>query len=181
MRMEIDPVPKASKKDRVKTLGKLVRVMIWDGVYISPSITTHNNELEARLGALVNKYGVGQTVGVAAAGFVARSVALGLPCSIMNLPDSRSVGVTISYIQRPEFWPKETDSFGKTLAGGCFLVHLETGECEYWGGDGLYPGEELNPGIPRKVSLREVTFGEGNDPMGQNESGDSRPDEGEVG
>jgi hypothetical protein len=123
--------------------------VFWDGVGISPSISTTNARIEERLRDCINGYGKGLTPGVMAAEFVAISVAEGFGVGIHSLPQ-QSTGGTISYIQRPDYWPREGN------AGGVFLVHTETGETQYWGGDGLRPEEGFNPGVPRKAFLKDV-------------------------
>lgn len=137
--------------------GKPCRVVFWDGIHIGPCIETSNDNLEERLRSLLNKHAAGMSCSRTAAMFVALSVAKGYTTALHNLPHPDRAGAAIAFMQRFEFWPKR----GKELLGGVFLVNTDTGGCEYWGGDGLVPGEQKDPSSPRAAMLKEVQFEDG--------------------
>lgn len=148
---KLRPKPPPRKKAQKEEPEKVCHVVFWNGVHFSPAIVTSNRRIEERLRDCLNDYAKGMQPGYTASQFVAISVAEGFQVGLFSLPE-KSVGGTVAFIQRPEFWPRE----GRELAGGVFLVSVEDGMTSYWGGDGLDPEEGFNPGIPRNVCLKNV-------------------------
>lgn len=140
-----------TKRQRDEAPAKPIHVVFWNGVHFSPCVKTTNERIEERLRECLNGYAKGMRPGAMAAQFVGISVAEGLDVSIFSIPE-KSTGGTVAFLERREFWPLDRTELG----GGVFLVQSETCRVEYWGGQGLWPDDQFNPGIPGHAELKDL-------------------------
>ncbi len=128
---------------------KRAKVLFTNGFNISPTVSTDDADLFARLSRLREE----KSVAEAATKFVLHCAAKRHQVTIHNAPEGATFGGTLTMLENEAFWPADGSQ------AGVFLVYLETAmdvaHVDFWGGEGFEGTPEFTKKIPQRRDFVE--------------------------